>query len=63
MNSGLRGVPVRLMMRWSRMRAKTGTFSMSRYCGLNICWVVRPTKSLTQRVWSASTTAMPCAVR
>ena len=44
MNSGPRGVPARLMMRSSKMRTKTGIFSMSWYCGLNSCSVVRPVK-------------------
>ena len=45
MNSGARGVPVRLMMRWSRMRTKSGTFAKSWYWGLNICSIVRAVKS------------------
>jgi hypothetical protein len=44
MNSGARGVPVRLMMKWSKIRAKRATFSMSWYCGFNNLAVVRPAK-------------------
>ena len=44
MKSGPRGVPLRLMMRWSKMRTKTGIFLMSWYCFLNNCSVVRPVK-------------------